>query len=175
MDTILAGAASLAAHTKIVGLEVQRNLRRQRPRGYIVRSAEGREEVVQRVLVRDVDRGQVEVHLVVFLMEDVVLAKRCVEKVARRDARRVMVVILLVWRGNLHEVRLVPSVVARGEAGVRSSRYPVTDNASLELFVGSEAAEVDSRLAIRQGDSTARTICAGGVVAGHGARNEPLS
>jgi hypothetical protein len=40
---------------RLFGLEAKRDLRRQRSRGYIVRSAECRQEVVQRVLVGDVN------------------------------------------------------------------------------------------------------------------------
>ena len=39
-----------------------------------MRAAEGGEEVVERVLVGDVDGGEVEVHLVAVFVEDVVLA-----------------------------------------------------------------------------------------------------
>ena len=36
-------------------LEIEGNLRRQRTRGYVVRSTEGGEEVVERELVSDID------------------------------------------------------------------------------------------------------------------------
>src|ERR1035441_10405224 len=59
---------------KWLGLEVQRNFRRQRARGYIVRSAERGQEVIQCVLVGDVNGRQVEVQLVAVGPEDVVFA-----------------------------------------------------------------------------------------------------
>ena len=81
-------------------LEVQRNLRRQRSRSYIVRTAEGGEEVVKGVLVGDVDGRQVEVHLVVIGAEQVLLANREVEQVAGCDTRRVFVVVLCSRHGD---------------------------------------------------------------------------
>jgi len=79
---------------KRLALEVQRNLRRKRTRSYVVRSAEGGEEVVKGVLVGDVDGSQVEVHLVVVGVEQVLLANREVEQIAGCDTRRVFVVVL---------------------------------------------------------------------------------
>jgi len=50
------------------------NFRRQRPRRHVVRSAERRKKVVQRVLVRDVDRGQLQADLVLVSVKYIVVA-----------------------------------------------------------------------------------------------------
>ena len=83
-----------------VRLKIQRDLRRERARRHVVRPAERGQEVIQRVIVGDVDRGQVEVHLVAVGVEEVVLADRDVEQVARSDARWVVVVVPGARRGN---------------------------------------------------------------------------
>src|ERR1700722_8960114 len=101
----------------MVQLKVQCDLCSHGARSYIVRAAEGGEEVIQSVLVRDVYGCKVEVDLVVLPMEDVVFADGGVEQVARSDAGRIMVVILPARCGNRHQVRLVSRIVARGEAG----------------------------------------------------------
>src|SRR5260370_14064789 len=62
-----------------VGLEVERNLRAHRAGRDEVRSTEGREEVVQRILLRHVDGGYAEVRLQMITMEDVVPSSGHVE------------------------------------------------------------------------------------------------
>src|SRR5271157_5004025 len=64
--------STAASFVSLNELEVERNLRRQRAGGDKVRAAERREEVIERVLVGDVDGGQVQVHLIAILVEDVV-------------------------------------------------------------------------------------------------------
>src|ERR1700759_1370977 len=81
-------------------LEVERDLCSRSPRRHVVRSAECRQKVIEHVVVGDVDGGQGQVHLVTFLMEDVVLADREIEQVAWRNAWWVFVVILGSRRGN---------------------------------------------------------------------------
>ena len=61
-----------------------------------MRAAEGREEVVERVLVGDVDCSELETHLVLIAAEDVVVPDGNVEKASRRDARWVLVVVLRI-------------------------------------------------------------------------------
>src|ERR1700722_12210525 len=87
----------------VAPLEVQRDLGGHRPRGHVVGSAERRQEVVERVFVGDVDRGQVEVHLVMVSVEQVVLAYGRIEEVARLDARRVVIVVAGAGSWNLQK------------------------------------------------------------------------
>jgi len=77
-------------------LEVESDLSRKRTRRYVVRAAEGREEVVERVLVGDVDCSELETHLVLIAAEDVVVPDGNVEKATRRDPRRVLVIVLRI-------------------------------------------------------------------------------
>ena len=65
-----------------------------------MRSAEGGQEVIQCVLIRQVHRRQVQVHLVVLFVEDVVLSERGVEEAAGGDARRVVVGVFCPGRGD---------------------------------------------------------------------------
>jgi hypothetical protein len=77
-------------------LEVESDLRRQCTRRNVVRAAEGGKKVVQSVLVCDVDGRELETHLVFISAEQVVMSDGNVEKAPRRNARRVLVVVLLV-------------------------------------------------------------------------------
>ena len=77
-------------------LEVESDLSRKRTRRYVVRAAEGREEVVECVLVGQVDRCELQTHLVLVTAEDVVVSDRNVEQASRRDTRWVLVVVLRV-------------------------------------------------------------------------------
>ena len=83
-----------SCHIPIDSLEVQSNLHRQRTWSDKVRSAEGRQEVIQRILIGDIHRSQVQVHLVAFLVKDVVLTDAGVEEAAGGYARRIVVVVL---------------------------------------------------------------------------------
>ena len=87
----------------LIQSEVQRDLRRQRARSDVVRATKRGEEVVERVLVGDVYRSQVEVSLEVLLVEDVVFADGDIEQAARRDALGIVVIIASVGRGNVDE------------------------------------------------------------------------
>ena len=74
--------------------------RRDGARRNIVRSAEGRKEVVERLFVGQVDHRQTRAPLVLVAVEDIVVSDRDVEEIARRDARRIVVVVLRARRGN---------------------------------------------------------------------------
>jgi hypothetical protein len=84
-------------------LEVEGDFACDCARSYIVRAAECGEEVIQRVLIRNVDRGEIEVDLVAVGVEEVAFAKGHIEQVARGDARRVEIVVAGAGRGNVDE------------------------------------------------------------------------
>ena len=71
--------------------------------GYVVRSREGREEVVESYTVSQVDGGELEAPAVLGAVEEVVLADREVEEAALGYAGWVAVVILGAWGGNGEE------------------------------------------------------------------------
>ena len=58
-----------------------------------MRSAEGRKEIVECVLVRDIDGGKPQAPSALIASEEIVVADGGVEQAARRDARRVLVVV----------------------------------------------------------------------------------
>ncbi len=68
-----------------------------------MRAREGREVVVKRVLVGEVDGGELEAPLVLVAFEQVVLTKRRVEDVALGEARRVVVVVGCARCGNAEQ------------------------------------------------------------------------
>ena len=66
-------------------------------------SREGREEVVEGILVRDVRCGQTKSNLVLVAVKKVVFSDRDVKEVPRLNARRIVVLVLGVWRGDFDE------------------------------------------------------------------------
>src|SRR5271166_4207823 len=83
------------------GLEVKSQLGRQRPRRHVMRAAEGRKKVVQRVLVGDVDGRQLQADFVLVAMKHIVVSHGNVEETARRNAWRILVVVLRIWGRHL--------------------------------------------------------------------------
>ena len=117
------GAPELLRPVRISdALEVEPNLRRHRPWRHIVRSAERRQEVVQRVFVRDVHRRQPQTPLVAIAAQQVVLSQRCVEEIPWRNARRILVVVLRARRGNLDQLR--GQFIRQAEIRQRCRRRP---------------------------------------------------
>ena len=68
-----------------------------------MRSTKRGKKVIQGILVGDIDGRHVEVYLVTIGMEEVVLASGDVKQIARRNARRVLVVVLRARRWNDHQ------------------------------------------------------------------------
>ena len=59
-----------------------------------MRATERRQKVIQRILVGDVDAGEGETPLITLALEEVVISQRNVEQMPRRNAGRIVVVIL---------------------------------------------------------------------------------
>ena len=74
-----------------------------RARGYVVRTRERREEVVQRVLVGDVDCRKPHAHFVLVAMKEIVFAERHIEEVSGLNTRRIVIVISGVGRRNFEQ------------------------------------------------------------------------
>ncbi len=87
--------------------EVEPELRRQRARRHIVRPAEGRKKVIQRRFVGYVDGGKRKTPFVMVAFEQVIVAHRNIKQVARRDARRIVIVIFGSGRRYLQKRRPV--------------------------------------------------------------------
>ena len=71
-------------------------------RGDEVRAAEGREEVIQRFLVGQVDDGEAQAPLVAVAVEEIVVADGEIEEIARCDARRILVVVFGAVGGDFN-------------------------------------------------------------------------
>ena len=83
------------------GLKVETDRCRQRARGNEMRPAKSGQEVVERDLVGQVDGRKAKAPLPFFAVEQVVVTHGQVEQIARRDARRIVVVVLGAGGWNL--------------------------------------------------------------------------
>ena len=79
------------------------DLRGQGAWRHIVRAAKRRKKVVQRIIVGQVNGGQLQAHFVLIAVQDVVVPERQVEQIAVRNARRIVVIVLGIRRGHLDE------------------------------------------------------------------------
>ena len=68
----------------------------QRARRDIVRAAERREEVIQRIVVSQIDNRDLTADFVLVAVKQVVMSESEVEETPRGDALRIMIVILLI-------------------------------------------------------------------------------
>jgi hypothetical protein len=71
-----------------------------------VGSAEGGKEVVQHVVVRQVDHGQLRTHFVFIAVEQVVVSDGDIEEVARRNSLRIMIIVFFEGGRYLQKERL---------------------------------------------------------------------
>src|SRR5579862_2703236 len=121
---------------------------RQRPRRDVMRPAERRQKVVQRVVVRHVDRLKSQTPLEAVPAKQIVVAHRHIKQIPRRDARRIMVVILRAWLGNTEQRRPILRCRAEPTGTDRhrwSRMHAATEKASLELLVGRYPGNVHDR------------------------------
>ena len=122
------------------------DLRRERSRRDIVRPAEGRKKVIERVIVRHIDGGQLQAHfvLVAMEMEQVVLADRDVEEVARRNARRIVVIVLGSYCRHFYKAGSELRCRARGrQRRRRRCTDAIAGESSLELLIGAQRVSED--------------------------------
>ena len=115
-------------------------------------SAEGRQEVIKRILVGHIHRRQLEADFVFILVkpEQIVIAKRCVEDVPGRDTLWILVVVFHSQRGDADQLR----GQLRGQADVARDRLrggrleAVAYQSRLELLIRGKAAQNDGLLII---------------------------
>ena len=100
--------------------EVEAEFGGQRARRHIVGSTEGGEEVVERVVVSDIDRGEPKAPFVLVAVEEVVGADGGIEQVAGSDARGVLVVVFGVGRRDADQAGSELGCQARGSVVERS-------------------------------------------------------
>src|ERR1700756_4170671 len=91
-DMFEIGRTQLRAASSRNRLEVKAELGRVSPWRQKVSAAKGRQEIVKRNFVGDIDRGYTKAPLVLVAMKDIVLSDGNVEQVARRNTRRIVIV-----------------------------------------------------------------------------------
>lgn len=121
------------------GLEVETQLGCQGTRCHVVCTAKRRQEVIKCVLVRDVNRRQLQAHFVLVPVEQIVVSYRHVEEAPWGDALRIVVVVLLVGCWNTNETR--SELCAQTRVRKRLERCcvrTVTSEPGLELLVSGQ-------------------------------------
>ena len=86
-----------------------------------MRSTEGREEVVQRLLVRHIDGGKAQTPPVVIASQEIVVPNAEIKQISRRDALGIVVVILFPRSRYLDIDGSQPRRVTGGERGSKGS------------------------------------------------------
>src|SRR5271156_4885830 len=99
--------------------------------------AERREEVVQRVVVCQIDHCEAQTPPIAVTSEQIVVADSQVKQAARRDARRVLVVVFgpRSWHPRQRRAKLRCQACKR-QSGCRCRRDAVASEPSLKLLVG---------------------------------------
>src|SRR5580698_7232153 len=118
-------------------LEVESYFSGHGARRNVMRAAEGGEEIVEHVIVREVHRGELQADFVLVAVQQVVFSDGGVEEMARRDARRVVVVILLIRSGQRDQRRCELRYQARvWKCLSRRGANAGAGKSGFELFVG---------------------------------------
>src|ERR1035437_10175427 len=130
----------------VTSTEVEADGRGDGPRGHIVSSAEGGEEVIQGFLVGQIDHRQASAPFISIAVEDVVVADGGVEKVARGDTGWIVVGIIGTCGRDAEELRAVLRRRAK-TGGANGSRGrgvgAAAEESGLKLLVGSQVGDVD--------------------------------
>ena len=119
-------------------LEVEANRSGDSARRYVVGSTEGRKEIVQCFLVGYIYDRQAQAHFVFVAMKNVVVADRSIEKIARCDAWRIVIVIFRTCRRNLDKVG---PILRGGAKAARANRTrgsgvdTAAEKSGLELLI----------------------------------------
>src|SRR5580658_7753459 len=126
-------------------LEVEADGRGHCTGRHIVRSAESRKEVVQRLFVHQIHHRYARAPLLLLAVKEIVVSHSNVKEIARRDAGRVVVVVLRARRGNGYQCGTIQA--RRAEAG-RTDRsggrrmHAAAVEPSFELLIGREGGNV---------------------------------
>src|ERR1035438_5550714 len=150
-------------------LEVEADGRRHSAGSDVMGPAKGGKEVVERYFIGDVDRRQAKAPLALVAVEKVVVTYRQVEQAARRNTRRVVVVVLGSGRWDLDQAGPVLRCGAQPVGADRSdgSRvHAAAIESRLKLLIGRQVGHVHD--AIRP----VGTIVAIAAGARHGTRHQ---
>ena len=112
-----------------------------------MRAAKGGKEIIERGFVRQIDGGETQAPLVTVAVEKIVMSYARIEKAARRDALRIVIVILFSRSGNLEKYGTEAGCIAGGERrsrGTGGSELAIASEAGLELLVSSERQPSDA-------------------------------
>ncbi len=102
-----------------------------------MRAAERQQEVIKRVIIRQIDEGHLRAQIVVVCLEELVIPYREVEEVTLLDARWIVVVILSAWRRYLSEGRAeLRCQTGERQRNGRSCMHAIASEAGLEFLVG---------------------------------------
>ena len=132
---------------------MEADLCRQRARCDVVRSAEGGEEVVERVLVGQVHAAETKTPAVLLGVEEVVFADGGIEEISLGDPGWIFVVVLCVGCRNADESRGKSCSVTHSRQRLRWRRFDtIAGEPGLELLVGGQAgcSQVDAGLLRRE-------------------------
>src|ERR1700722_15398284 len=105
-----------------------------------MRAAEGGKEVVEGIFVGDVDGRELQADFALVSVEQVVVSHRHVEEVARRDARRVVIVVFGIWLRHLNQTGAklrCQACPSRNGSGGRGADTVATE-AGLKLLIGAQ-------------------------------------
>src|SRR5262245_3842234 len=134
--------------------EHQSQLRRERARSDEVCAAESREEIIESVFVGQVYRRQTKGYAVVVGAQEVIGSDAQIEKVSRRDARRVVIVISRSLRRNPHAQRAAIRISASAQPSRRRGESSAAKQADLRLLVRRQP-ERGRKIRHRSGDRAA--------------------
>ena len=115
-------------------------------------------------MICNVDRSETQAPFMFVAVEKIVFADRRVEEVTRCDPGRIFIVVLSAGGRNSDQpgAELGGKAMVSGDSRKRSGLDAIANETSLELLIGSQFAEIDSRLAI---DCDRRTAVDGIAVA----------
>jgi hypothetical protein len=84
-------------------LEVEGEHGGNRTRRDVVRTAEGRKEVVERILVGQINNRYLTADFVLVAAKQVVMSEGEIEEIPGRDALRIVIVVLGIGRGHFYQ------------------------------------------------------------------------
>src|SRR6516225_4199828 len=135
---------------------MERQLRGKRSRGDVVGAAESREEVVESHLVAEIDRGQLQAHLVLVAVEQIVVANCQIKKMVRSDAVGIAVCVVGSRSCDRNESG---SVLAGGAQAIGADGCAervtgagctganrTAEQSGLKLLVGAQAGSIDDHV-----------------------------
>src|SRR6266404_5636453 len=116
-------------------LEGNSRLDLKRARRYEMRAAKRRKKVIERNLIEDVSAGESQSKFLVLCSQQVICPDTEIEKMTRRNSRRVSVVILSTVGGNAYTQSPTIRVSASENRGCRRCEGAAAEQPDLRLLV----------------------------------------